>query len=120
MNAPTQDISDAVALLSLETIELELALQTQDTVQEGFEGALRQALEKAGGTLLFHMRVDEGETTRWTAAVSVGSGEDRKFLIVVIPSDGSVRVEPTSESAEPIARIAPAFADVMERLQQAA
>lgn len=117
MNAPT-DIRTETA--SLETIELELALQFQDTVQAGFEGALKQALERAGGTLLFHIRVDEEDGTHWTAAVSVGSGEDRKLLIVTIPSDGPARIEPMEESAEPIARIAPAFADVMERLQHAA
>jgi len=118
MNAPT-DVSKENTAVSLETIELELALQAQDTVQAGFEGALRQALDQAGGTLLFQMRVDDESGTRWTAAVSVGSGEDRQLLIVTIPSDGPARIEPMEESSEPIARIAPAFADVMERLQAA-
>ncbi len=118
MNASPYVGSDAVA--SLETIELELALQSQDTVQAGFEGALRQALEKAGGTLLFHMRVDDESGTHWTAAVSVGDGDDRQILIVTIPSDGPARIEPTESSPEPIARIAPAFAEVMDRLQHAA
>jgi len=117
MNAPTEITKDVV---SLETIELELALQFQDTVQAGFEGALRQALEQAGGTLLFHMRVDDEQGTHWTAAVSVGSGEDRKLLIVTIPSEGPARIEPSESSHEPIARIAPAFVDVMDRLRQAA
>lgn len=117
MNAPAEVISDSPA--SLETIELELALQSQESSDSGFEGALTQALEKAGGTLLFHMRVDD-ETPHWTAAVCVGSGEDRKLLIVTIPEEGPARVESTEQSSEPIARIAPAFADVMEQLQRAA
>jgi hypothetical protein len=124
MNTPgdttSSDTAALEAAVSLETIELELALQSQDTVQAGFEGALRQALDKAGGTLLFHMRVDDENGTHWTAAVSVGSGEDRQLLIVTIPSDGPARIEPTEESTEPLARIAPAFADVMEKLQHAA
>lgn len=118
MNAPT-DVSTEDAA-TLETIELELALQFQDTVQTGFEGALRQALERSGGTLLFHMRVGDADGTHWTAAVSVGSGEDRQILIVTIPGDGPARVERTDRSKEPIARIAPAFADVMEKLRHAA
>ncbi len=119
MNAPTEMI-DRDEAASLETIELELALQFQDTTQHGFEGALRQALEKAGGALLFHMRVDDADGTHWTAAVSVGSGEDRQLLIVTIPGDGPARIESSEDSSEPLARIAPAFADVMERLQPAA
>src|SRR5690554_1297007 len=116
MNAHIESSSETA---SLETVELELALQFQDTAQTGFEGALRQALDQSGGTLLFHMRVDGEDGTRWTAAVCVGSGGDRQILIVTIPSDGPARIEQTQDSAEPIARIAPAFADVMERLQQA-
>lgn len=116
MNAPSDRLPDPNPILSLETIELELALQSQDTVQSGFEGALRQALEKAGGTLLFHMRVEEAGASRWTAAVSIGNGDDRQFLIVTIPGDGSPLIEPLEKSGEPIARIAPAFAEVMERL----
>lgn len=120
MNAPTDPLPNPARATSLETIELELALQSQDTVQAGFEGAVRQALEKAGGALLFHMRVDDGEATRWTAAVSIGAGDERQFLIVTIPAEGSVRIEPLDQSDEPLARIAPAFAEVMERLSRAA
>lgn len=120
MNAPTDVSKEATTAASLETIELELALQFQDTVQAGFEGALRQALEQAGGTLLFHMCVDNASDTHWTAAVAVGSGDHRQILIVTIPADGPPRIEPSESSAEPIARIAPAFVDVMDRLQQAA
>lgn len=119
MNAPTERLPDPAAAISLETIGLELALQSQDTVQTGFEGAVRQALEKAGGTLLFHMRVDDGSATRWTAAVSIGAGDERQFLIVTIPADGNVRIEPLDQSDEPVARIAPAFADLMEKLSRA-
>ena len=119
MNAP-MEVTTRDAAASLETIELELALQFQDTAQHGFEGALRQALEKAGGALLFHMRVDNAAGTHWTAAVSVGTGEDRQVLIVTIPGDGPARIEPSEDSSEPLARIAPAFADVMERLRPAA
>ena len=120
MNAPTEHLPDSAEAISLESIELELALQSQDTVQAGFEGAMRQALEKAGGALLYHMRVDDGEATRWTAAVSIGTGAERQFLIVTIPAEGNVRIDPLDQSDEPLARIAPAFVDVMERLREAA
>lgn len=120
MNAPTERFNDSATTISLETIELELALQSQDRVQAGFEGAVRQALAKAGGTLLFHMRLDDGDAARWTAAVSVGDGDQRQFLIVTIPAEGDVSIEPLDRSAEPLARIAPAFAEVMERLRPAA
>jgi hypothetical protein len=120
MDAPMTNTADSPPASSLEKIELELALQAQDTIHSGFENALRQALEKAGGVLLFHMRLEDGESSRWTAAVAVGQGEERQFLIVSIPSDGAARIQPLEESDDPIARIAPAFADVMERLQAAA
>jgi len=121
MDAPTESLPELAPAHSLETIELELALQSQDTVQNGFEGAVRQALARTGGVLLFHMRMeDDAGAPRWTAAVAMGNGEDRQFFIVSIPADGAVRIEPLAQSDEPLARIAPAFADVMERLHETA
>lgn len=120
MDAPTEHLSDSSAAVSLETIELELALQSQDPVLPGFEGAVREALARAGGALLFHMRVDDAAAPHWTAAICMGAGEERQFFIVTIGADRDVRIEPLDQSAEPLARIAPAFADVMARLHEAA
>ena len=102
---------------SLESVEIELAFQTEDTVTAGFEQAVRHALEKAGGALLFHMR--GRASSDWVAAASVGTGPERQILLLTVSPEGELRVEPAEGSENPIARIAAPFADVMERLASA-
>lgn len=99
---------------SLESVEIELAFQTEDTISSGFEEAVRQALGKAGGALLFHMRARD--SSDWVAAASVGTGPDRQILLLTVSPEGELRVEPAEGSDNPIARIAAPFAEVMERL----
>ena len=105
---------------SLEAVELELALQATSGTDTDFEKALGPALDEAGARLLFDIRMIGDNQNDYVAAVSVGEGDDRQFLIVTRPSSGSPSVELAETSQLPIARLAPAFADVMERWRAAA
>jgi len=106
---------------SLETVELELALQFQDFVQHGFEGSVQRAVEQIGGRLLFQMRLDgAGECDR-VAAVALPTGEAETFALVVLPSDGGApRVEAAETSDNPLAGITAAYAGLMDQLGAAA
>ncbi len=95
--------------LSLEAVELELALQSADTAD--FDATLRSA----GARVLFAVHPAAGSDAPFVAAVVVGDGEERQFLIVTRPADGSVSVETAEASRSPLARLAPSFAAVMER-----
>ena len=125
MNAPDKLHSENAQAIedggSLEAIELELALKFQDFVADGFEGSVRRAVESVGGRLLFQMRLDGAEDCQRVAAVSVGADEERKFALVVMPADGSApRVEAIETSKNPLARITPAYAGLMDQLGAAA
>ena len=110
--------------ITLDAAELELALELNDDVPGESDAAaepagdyatsIRQALDTTGGHLLFHMPAEDGAGE--VAAVAVGVGEERKVLMVTIPRDGEMRIVPSDRSPSPLARIAPSFADVMERL----
>lgn len=101
----------------LEIVELELALRHQDFVDIGFEGAVMQALERIGGKMLFHMRMNGLADCDWVAAVSLDGGGERKVALVAQPIEGGpLRVEDAEASDLPVAGIARAYADVMRQL----
>lgn len=121
MNAPMMNepalAGAAPVFPSLESIELELSLQCQDVIQHGFEGSVRRALTAAGGTLMFHMRTDSISDSRWVAVASMRDGEERKLIVITVPAEGNtLRVEAVEESDHPLAGIAVAYANVMDRL----
>lgn len=102
---------------SLELVELELALRHQDFIETGFEGAVRQALARIGGSLLFKMRMDGVEGCDWVAAVSLGADDERTLAIVAQPTNGGpLLVEEAGSSELPVARLAKAYVDLMKRL----
>lgn len=119
MNAPATP-QEELPVPSLDAAQLESALGDHDLADEGFEDAMRVALQTAGGEMLFNMRMGGEMDGQWVAAVALGHGEDRHFAIVTVPEDGgALRVEPAEKSELPIARIAAAYAGVMDRLQAA-
>lgn len=79
---------------------------------------LDAALRDAGASLLFDIK--GGPDSPYVAAVAIGDGADRQFLIVTRPAGGDVHVEPAEESQSPLARLVPSFAAVMERWPAAA
>lgn len=115
---------DAVVELSpeattppLELVELELALRHQDLVQTGLEGAVLQALERIGGTMLFQMRMDGIADCDWIAAATLGEPDEQMIALIAQPADdGPLRVEDAATSDLPVARIAKGYAEVMRRL----
>lgn len=125
MDASVQEIQPSITPMadpcSLEIVEFELALKHQDLFDVGFEGAVRRALASAGGTLLFHMRLNGMHGCDWLAAIAIGQGEDRRYALVVQPAGGGpLRVEDADTSTIPLARITPAYAGLMEKFSTAA
>jgi hypothetical protein len=105
----------------LEAVELELSLQSAMPFEDGCEAALREALAKTGGALLFHMRPDADEPDQSISAVFFGSGDDINIgLVTVSEKDRTVSVEAVEKSRSPLARIAPAYAAVLAHLHAAA
>jgi hypothetical protein len=105
------------AAVSLEAAELELALQMQNILEQGFEGALRRALAELGGTLLFDMPASLLDGFQRVAAVSTGSGEDRRIFLVHLGNDGAaINVEEAESDNTPLAGFAASYVNLMERL----
>lgn len=113
----TPDDTGLISALSMETVEFELALQLQSQPGKAFEAILSDALQNVGGQLLFDMPSQPETSSGHIAAVSLPSGEERVLALVVQSGeDGALRVEPAEQSANPVARIVPAYAGVMEHL----
>lgn len=105
--------------VSLEAVELELALQLQDVVANGFAETVQGAVETAGYRFLFQMPAVGCDDTQCIAAISAGEGDSRRILLVYLDGDGlSVRVEPTGSNDNAYAEIAQSFAEVMEELDR--
>lgn len=118
MNAPVT-IAGGEPVLSLEAVQLELALQFHDATDRDFEASVRDGLEAVGGLFLFEMRADAFADCQRVAAASVGQGEDRLLVLVILPSDGGpMRVEPASASSSPLAGFAASYAGLVERFDR--
>jgi hypothetical protein len=117
MTAPAPEDIGIASALSMETVEFELALQLQSQPGKAFEAILADALRNVGGKLLFDMPSQPETSSGHVAAVSLPSGEERVLALVVQSvEDGALSVEPAEQSANPVARIVPAYAGVMEHL----
>lgn len=91
--------------------------EAQEPADDRFETAIRETVDAIGGVLLFQMRVGNGETGRWTAAVAMGEPGALEIVIIDLPCDGDsgdVNVSPAAESDLPIAAIASAYAGLAE------
>lgn len=100
---------------SSDTAEIEAALQDQDIVGQDFERSLQTALATTGGTLLFQMQIDKDEGHEHVAAISIGAAEERRLFLVVLPADGGkLKLEPVETSDNPLAKIAPAYAGLVD------
>jgi hypothetical protein len=96
--------------------------EARPAVSDGdFDGIVRGALEAVGGVLLFKMRVADVEADQHVAAASVGAGSTRQFLLLSLPaSGGRLKVEPTTHSQNPLARLAESYAGLMDVFKAAA
>lgn len=99
----------------------ELAPKDKLISQEEFGEVVDGALSAVGGRLLFKMQVDADGERQHIAAASVGDGAQRQFLLLTLPvGGGKLRVETAARSTNPAARIAAAYAGLMDILQAAA
>jgi hypothetical protein len=104
-----------------DTMGFELALQLQDLQSTGFEAAVTAAIDSVGGELLFDMPMPAETDCKHLAAVSVGSGEERALMLVMLPKEGeTLHVETVEESSHPVARIVAAYAGLKNHLAIAA
>jgi|SRR5690554_6727648 hypothetical protein len=106
--------------ISLEAVELELALQLQNVVAKGFSETVQDAVEVAGYRFLFQMpAVGCGDTQR-IAAICAGAGDGRRILLVHLEEDGrTLSVRPAaSDNDNAYAEMAQSFAEVMEELSR--
>jgi hypothetical protein len=88
---------------------------------ETFEYLVRQALDAVHGTMLFKMRIGEGDDCNHVAAASIGEGGSQQFLVLTLPvGGGRLRVETAAKSQNPVARIAASYAGLAEAFAAAA
>lgn len=105
----------AETAVASKTTDIETVLQGHDIIAQDFENSLQAALASTGGTLLFQMHIDNETTREHVAAISVGTAEERKLFLVVLPADnGKLKVEAVETSSNPLAKIAPAYAGLLE------
>lgn len=102
-----------------EALGEDLAESLDLEMERDFGAIVRTAVDKIGGEILFE--VENVPESGHVAAVSMGAGEARRFVLVIQPSDGSpLRVEPAEESASPLAALAESYAGLVDAYKKAA
>lgn len=105
--------------ITLEAVELELALQMQDICSKGFEDSVQNAVEAAGYNFLFQFPAGSEDGHQRVAAVSAGDGEERHILLVHLADDGeTLRVEAPDNENNSVAEFAASYAGLMDFLSQ--
>ncbi|MEP9385701.1 hypothetical protein [Mesorhizobium sp. KR9-304] len=116
-----EPVAQAPILLAAPNTELLAPSAAREVSDDDFEEVVRGALEAVGGTLLFKMKVGADSDAHHAAAAAVGLGEGRQFLLLTLPTHGGqLKVETTSHSSSPLARIAESYAGLMDVLKAAA
>ena len=113
--------TEAPILLPAPDTERLAPMESHEVSDNDFEEVVRGALEAVGGTLLFKMKVGADDEAHHAAAAAVGLGNNRQFLLLTLPTHGGqLKVETTSRSKSPLARIAESYAGLMDVLKAAA
>ena len=95
--------------------------QGHDTDSLDFESSLRAALAATGGALLFQMHIEREGAREHVAAIRVGSAENGRFFLVILPAGSrKLKIEPVETSNNPLAHIAAAYARLVDVLAIAA
>lgn len=111
----TPDVENAV---SLEVVEIELALGAQDIVADGFAGALQKAAALVNGEVIFNIRAPEDSDEQRIAAISVSDGIADQTVLVMLGKDGtSLTVAAEEDQMMLRDRIGPDFTAVMKELR---
>ncbi|MBA3446062.1 MAG: hypothetical protein H0T56_00345 [Pseudaminobacter sp.] len=88
---------------------------------DAFEEVVRGALDAVHGTMLFKMRIADGDASQHVAAAAIGDGEGKQFLVLTLPvAGGHLRVETAAKSDSPVAGIAASYAGLAEAFATAA
>ena len=119
MNAPVaKPATHPLAIDSeLATVELELALGFVEFADHDFETALQPALDAGGANLLFVLPAPVMPDSSKVAAISMGSGDERRVLLIVLDADGrTARIEKADADQNPFAPLASSFCRGMERM----
>lgn len=99
----------------------ELAADENHVSEDDFVNVVDGALEAVGGRLLFKMQVENEGQEQHVAAASIGEGDSRQFLLLTLPiAGGALKVETITNSRNPVAGIAAAYAGLMDVFQAAA
>ncbi|PWW01914.1 hypothetical protein DFR52_102578 [Hoeflea marina] len=111
-------ISPSARPLSLEMVELELALDIGDIRSLGFSFAVRQAIESLDGEFLFDLPASGlSDTDQRIAVVRLGQPGEDQLLLVSLDQDGEqLKVGVPDERTAGLADFARAFIDVLEKL----
>ena len=109
----------AAAELSLDLLELELALNDFNETEMDFVRSVGDVVRKAGGDFLFELPASglAGNCKR-IAAVRIpepGSGGLQVVFALLDESGTGIRVEGAGEKTQDLKRFAEAFVDVLER-----
>lgn len=96
---PTDETTPAkpAAVISLEAVEVELALSLQDIIADGFEGALKKTAAIVGGEVLFNMPAPADHHAQRIGAIAVPNGEIDQVVFVMFERDGATLTVSTPE-----------------------
>jgi len=109
---------DAGKAVSLEVVEIELALGAQDIVADGFEGALQKAAELVNGEVIFNIRAPEDSDQQRIAAISVSDGTTDQTVFVMLGNDGtSLTVTSEQDETTLLNKLGTDFAAIMKGLR---
>ncbi|MGH6760483.1 MAG: hypothetical protein ACRECW_02680 [Phyllobacterium sp.] len=81
--------ASAPAPITLEAVEVELALNMQDILADGFEGALRKAADIVHGEILFNMPAPADHYAQRIGAIAVPNGSVDQVVFVTLARDGT-------------------------------
>lgn len=108
---------DAGKAVSLEVVEIELALGAQDIVADGFEGALQKAADLVNGEVIFNIRGPEDGDQQRIAAISVSDGMTNQVVFVLLGTDGTtLTVTSEQDEATLLEKLGADFVAVMKGL----
>lgn len=121
-NRHHEQVHEDQVLLEASETKLLSPSESDEISDEDFEEVVRGALEAVGGALLFKMKVGADDEVHHAAAAVVGLGDSRQYLLLTLPArrGGQLKVETTSHSESPLARIAESYAGLMDVLKAAA
>ena len=111
-------IPDIGKAVSLEVVQIELALGALDIVAHGFEGALLKAAELVSGEVIFNIRAPEDSDQQRIAAISVTDGIDDQTVLVMLAKDGTTMTVTSDDDQTTLRqRLGPVFAAAMRGLR---